>query len=51
MALPGGIQVTKTVAEAAGNRFVLDQHGTSEVKGLGPIATCLLVGRRRHPDV
>lgn len=45
MSPPGGIQVTESVAEAAGNGFVFDRHGISEVKGLGPIATCLLVGR------
>jgi guanylate cyclase len=51
MSSPGGIQVTEAVAYAAGDGFVFEDHGTSEVKGLGPIATCLLVGRRRHPDV
>ena len=46
MSLPGGIQATEAVAEVTGDGFVFDSHGTSEVKGLGPIATCLLVGRR-----
>jgi hypothetical protein len=33
------------VAEAAGGSFVFEGHDTMEVKGLGPVPTCLLVGR------
>jgi hypothetical protein len=48
---PGGIQVTE-VAQAAGDGFVFDRHGISEVKGLGPVATCLLVGKKsRRPGL
>jgi len=47
MAPSGAIQVTEAVAAAAGDGFVFDNHGTSEVKGLGPVATCFLVGRRQ----
>jgi class 3 adenylate cyclase len=50
MSSPGGIQVTEAVADAAGAGFVFEGHGTSEVKGRGPIATCLLVGRKRDRD-
>jgi adenylate cyclase len=46
MSPPGGIQVSQTVAAAAGDRFIFGGHGTSEVKGLGPVDTCLLVGRK-----
>jgi class 3 adenylate cyclase len=50
MSSPGGIQVTEAVADAAGDGFVFEGHGTSDVKGLGPIATCLLVGRKQDVD-
>jgi len=46
MSPPGGIQVSQTVVEASGDAFIFDRHGTSEVKGVGPVATCLLVGRK-----
>jgi guanylate cyclase len=42
---PGRIRVTDAVAEAAGGSFVFEGHDTMEVKGLGPVPTCLLVGR------
>ncbi|GEM_PF-2138248 len=50
MSPPGGIQVTDAVAQAAGDGFVFERHGTSDVKGLGPIATCLLAGRKQVAD-
>lgn len=46
MSPPGRIQASQSVAEAAGDGFIFARHGTSEVKGLGPVATCLLVGRK-----
>jgi class 3 adenylate cyclase len=43
---PGAIQVTEAVADAGAARFDFERHGTTEVKGVGPVATCLLVGRK-----
>jgi guanylate cyclase len=45
MCPPGGVQVTEAVAKAAGDAYAFERHGTSEVKGVGPVATCLLVAR------
>jgi len=44
---PGGIRATDAVARAAGRRYVFEQHGFTDVKGVGPVATCLLVGRKQ----
>lgn len=43
---PGGIRATDTVAEAAGGRYVFERHGLTDVKGVGPVPSCLLVGRK-----
>jgi guanylate cyclase len=48
---PGGILVTNGVAEVAGDSFLFEEHGTMEVKGLGPMPTCLLVGRKKADNV
>jgi class 3 adenylate cyclase len=47
MSPPGGIQVTPAVAQAAGSGFLFEPQGTIEVKGVGPIAPNLLVGRHQ----
>ena len=39
---------TNPVAEAAEAGYTFDHHGVSEVKGVGPVDTCLLVGRRQR---
>jgi len=41
-----GFVIGGAVAAAAGDGFIFAGHGTSEVKGLGPVETCLLVGRK-----
>ncbi|MGH8951304.1 MAG: adenylate/guanylate cyclase domain-containing protein [Acidimicrobiia bacterium] len=45
MSPPGAIHVTEAVAKAAGDDFTFERYGVSEVKGVGPIGSCLLVGR------
>jgi guanylate cyclase len=42
---PGKIRVTESVADAAGRRFRFEDHRVIEVKGAGPVESCLLVGR------
>ena len=42
----GTIQVTERTAERLGPRYELRPRGTIDVKGKGPMATYLLVGRR-----
>jgi len=44
--LPGEIQVTERAYERLRDRFELRSRGTIEVKGKGPMATYLLLGRR-----
>jgi class 3 adenylate cyclase len=44
--LPGEIQVTERAYERLRDRFELRPRGTIEVKGKGPTATYLLLGRR-----
>ncbi|WP_438855301.1 adenylate/guanylate cyclase domain-containing protein [Agromyces sp. M3QZ16-3] len=46
---PGAIQVTDRVAAALGTAFALTERGVIEVKGLGPVHTSYVEGRRR-PD-
>lgn len=43
---PGSIQVTDRVAQAVASGFSFDRHGVTDVKGVGPVKTCLLVGRK-----
>jgi class 3 adenylate cyclase len=50
---PGTIQVTEAVVRAGGDRFSFQEVGVSEVKGVGPTAVYLLVGRiaeRSEPE-
>jgi hypothetical protein len=47
--LRGQIQVTDRVAAALGSGFVLRPHGTSEVKGKGPMTTFLGTENKRTP--
>lgn len=42
----GRIHVSAAVAARLGGRYVLERRGAIELKGLGPIETCFLVGRR-----
>lgn len=42
--IPGRIQVTERVAQAASARFEFEARGSVEVKGKGPLRTFLLVG-------
>lgn len=44
---PGGIQATDALAQAAGARYVFERHRVSEVKGVGPVTSCLLAGRKQ----
>jgi adenylate cyclase len=44
--LPGEIQVTERAYERLRGGFELRRRGTIEVKGMGPMTTYLLVGRR-----
>ena len=48
--IPGAIQVTGRVHERLRDRFELSPRGTIEVKGKGPLATYLLIGRRSAYD-
>jgi hypothetical protein len=43
--------VTNGVAEVAGDSFLFEEHGTMEVKGLGSMPTCLLVGRKQADNI
>jgi class 3 adenylate cyclase len=45
LAEPGSIRVTESVVDAAAGRFRFEEHRVIEVKGAGPVETCLLVGR------
>lgn len=42
---PGMVLVTDPVSRVAGPDFVFDRHTMTEVKGVGQVATCVLVGR------
>jgi adenylate cyclase len=42
--LPGAIQVTERARERLAGRFRLEERGTIDVKGKGPVRTFLLVG-------
>jgi class 3 adenylate cyclase len=44
--VPGGIQVSKEVAERLQGKFILEPRGTVELKGKGPVETHLVVGER-----
>ena len=44
--MPGAIQVTERVYEQLRGGYELQRRGTIEVKGKGPMATYLLLGRR-----
>jgi adenylate cyclase len=44
--IPGAIQVTERAYERLRDRYELRRRGTIEVKGKGPMATYLLLGRR-----
>lgn len=46
---PGGIRVTRTVVDEAGEHWVFDAAGTCDVKGKGPTETFLLVSRGPNP--
>jgi class 3 adenylate cyclase len=48
--VPGRIQVTEEVARRLADRYVFDHLGQIDIKGKGPISTCLLVSRRDPPD-
>jgi class 3 adenylate cyclase len=45
-ALPGTIQVTERAYEELRDRFQLQQRGTIDVKGKGPMTSYLLIGPR-----
>ena len=47
---PGGIQVSATTAALLGDAFVLVDRGPIEVKGIGPVQTAFLQGRRTASD-
>ena len=50
LCLPGMVLVTKPVSHIAGPTFVFDRHTITTVKGVGPVATCLLLGRAEERD-
>ena len=43
--IPGRVQISAATREALGDRFVVEERGTIEVKGKGAMAAFLLVGR------
>jgi guanylate cyclase len=43
---PGGIHATDALSRAAGESYVFERRGVSEVKGVGTVSSCLLAGRR-----
>jgi adenylate cyclase len=47
----GRIQVPQNVYERINNSFVLEERGTIDVKGKGPMHTWYLVGRRNDDAV
>jgi len=50
--VPGAIQVTERTYELLRERYELRRRGTIEVKGKGPMATYLLLGKRsRAPGI
>jgi class 3 adenylate cyclase len=53
LSAPGTILVTESVAGAVEDRFTFQEGGVAEVKGVGPTAVYLLVGRvaeRSEPE-
>jgi class 3 adenylate cyclase len=48
--LPDAIQVTERTYEQLRDRYKLQQRGTIEVKGKGPMTTYLLIGRQDAPN-
>jgi class 3 adenylate cyclase len=43
--IPGAIQVTERTYQHLRNRYELQPRGNVDIKGKGPLATYLLVGR------
>lgn len=49
--VPGRIQVTQVAWRCLRDAFVLEERGTIEVKGKGPMKTWFLDGRKESLDV
>jgi class 3 adenylate cyclase len=47
---PGSIQISAATAALLGDAFVLADRGPIEVKGIGPVQTAFLEGRRTPPE-
>jgi hypothetical protein len=49
--LPGRIQVTRDVADRVDGKFEFEERGVIDVKGIGPVETLFLVGRREQVPI